>query len=120
MSRQHILQKELEQVTNLNKSVDALIESVKKAGDDISTVKTASDSAGGLLEDWIKILNQANFAQNALEDPQWKGSLDEDTIDENNADLAQVDKLQAELDSLNAQNDLLRQKLDSQPDRRRR
>lgn len=118
MSRQTALQKELEQVTSLNKTVDALLETIEKTGNDIGTIKNATYSSGGLLEDWIKILNQANFAQNALADPQWKDPVDEDAPQD--SDIAQAQKLQAELDALNKQNDSLRQRIQAPAEKRRR
>lgn len=112
MSRQLALEKELSQVKSLNRTIDILIESVASAKLNIAETKSATDSAGALLEDWIKILNQTAFVRNALQDARWKG-LNEEA--ENGADegLEQVAQLQAELEALEEQNTRLQSQLDS-------
>ena len=65
-------------MTNLNKTVDSLLETIRTTQQNIATTKSATDSTSALLEDWIRILNQTSFANNALQNPLWEGSKDED------------------------------------------
>lgn len=112
MSRQIALEKELEQVTNLNAMVDNLLTTIRKSQLNIATTKTATDSTSALLEDWIKILNQTRFASNALQDPRWEGPRDDDTDVNNDKDLAQEAQLEAELRALEDENAKLQGRLD--------
>lgn len=100
------------QVKSLNKTIDALTETVVSAKKNIAKTKSTTDSAGALLEDWIKILNQTSFARNALQDSRWKGPI-EDNEDEGDEVLVQVDQLTSELEALEEQNRKLQAQLDS-------
>lgn len=113
MSRQVTLEKELEQVTSLNKAVDSLLATIRTTQQDISTTKNATDSTSALLEDWIRILNQTTFANNALQNPLWEGVKDEDIEDQNDLILQQEDHLEAELKVLEQENQKLQAKLES-------
>lgn len=112
MSRQLALEKELQQVKSLNKTVDTLLDTISSAQTNIAETKSATDSAGSLLEDWIKILNQTAFVRSALEDSRWKGQNDEN--DEGADETAvQAADLEAELKALEDQNKKLQGQIDS-------
>lgn len=113
MSRQTTLEKELEQVTSLNKAVDSLLDTIRTAQQGISTTKNATDSTSALLEDWIRILNQTTFANNALQNPLWEGVKDEDVEDQNEHFALQEKNLEAELTVLEQENRKLQAKLES-------
>lgn len=119
MSRQLTLEKELEQVSSLNKAVDSLLATIRTTQKDIATTKNATDSTSALLEDWIRILNQTTFANNALQNPLWEGAKDEDLEDQNEHILSQENQLEAELKVLEQENQRLQAKLESlhQPSR---
>ncbi|EEQ38417.1 putative cytochrome B pre-mRNA-processing protein [Clavispora lusitaniae] len=111
MSRQQTLERELEQVTNLNKTVDSLLETIRTTQQNIATTKSATDSTSALLEDWIRILNQTSFANNALQNPLWEGSKDEDIEEENLYVLQREKQLEAELKVLEQENQKLEARL---------
>lgn len=113
MSRQLTLEKELEQVTSLNKAVDSLLGTIRTTQQDIATTKNATDSTSALLEDWIRILNQTTFANNALQNPLWEGVKDEDIEDQNEHILLQEKQLEAELKVLEQENQKLQTRLES-------
>lgn len=114
MSRQAALRKELEQLEQLNRTVDVLIETVRKAHGDISSTKAASDSTSALLEDWIKIISQARFTSEALRDPSWEGlNLQSDRQEQ----AAQEAALLAELEAIELENKRLAEKLLASPGR---
>ncbi|PVH16097.1 uncharacterized protein CXQ87_003961 [Candidozyma duobushaemuli] len=112
MSRQLALEKELQQVKSLNKTVDTLLETISNAQTNIADTKSATDSAGALLEDWIKILNQTAFVKNALQDSRWKGQH-EDQVEGVDETAAQTADLEAELKALEDQNKKLQSQIDS-------
>lgn len=112
MSRQLALEKELQQVKSLNKTVDMLLETISSAQTKIAETKSATDSAGSLLEDWIKILNQTAFVRSALEDSRWKGQNDENDEGADETALQAAD-LEAELKALEDQNKKLQGQIDS-------
>lgn len=112
MSRQLALEKELQQVKSLNKTVDTLLETISNAQTNIADTKSATDSAGALLEDWIKILNQTAFVKNALQDSRWKGQ-NEDQVEGADETAAQTADLEAELKTLEDQNKKLQSQIDS-------
>lgn len=112
MSRQLALEKELQQVKSLNKTVDMLLDTISSAQTNIAETKSATDSAGSLLEDWIKILNQTAFVRSALEDSRWKGQNDENDEGADETALQAAD-LEAELKALEDQNKKLQGQIDS-------
>ncbi|PVH21585.1 hypothetical protein CXQ85_000567 [Candidozyma haemuli] len=112
MSRQLALEKELQQVRSLNNTIDTLLETVSNAQNNIAETKSATDSAGALLEDWIRILNQTAFVRNALQDTRWKGS-NEETDEGADEATTQATELEAELKSLEDQNKKLQSQIDS-------
>lgn len=99
------LQKELEQVKNLNSTVDLLIDTARNTRSKILTLKGATNSTSALLEDWIRILNQTQFTRSVLEDPQWKGP-DGDEFDHETY-LKKEAELEAELRAIEADNEKL-------------
>lgn len=104
MSRQS-LEAELEHLKKLNTTVDLLLDTVKNTLTKIHTIKGATDSTAVLLDDWIRILNQTQFTQAVLNDPNWQGpeSDDVDTIDYSLREAA----LEAELREIEAENERL-------------
>lgn len=110
MSREESLQKELSQLVSLNSMADQLLDTIKKTQNNIFTSKRATDSTSALLEDWIKILNQTKFVNDALDDPSWTGPNDAEVAETNNS---QEVSLTAELRALEKENESLQLRLDS-------
>lgn len=110
MSRQATLEKELLQLTDLNKMADLLLETINKTQQNIASSKSSTDSTSALLESWIKILNQSKFVSDLLEDPSWKGGVD---IEASNGLDSEEAKLNAELQALEKENSTLQRRLDS-------
>lgn len=104
MSRQS-LEAELEHLQKLNSTVDLLLDTVKNTLTKIHTIKGATDSTAVLLDDWIRILNQTQFTQAVLQDPQWQGpeSEDPESVDYTLREAA----LEAELREIELENDRL-------------
>ncbi|KAM9902759.1 hypothetical protein OXX69_008180 [Metschnikowia pulcherrima] len=106
MSRELSLERELEQLNALNQSVDSLLSAVTRVSENVNAAKSSTDNSAALLEDWISILNQTRFANNALRNPQWKGTLD-DTEDEMDSVSRKRAQLEAELLAVEAENERL-------------
>lgn len=104
MSRQS-LEAELEHLKELNTTVDLLLDTVRSTLTKIHTIKGATDSTAVLLDDWIRILNQTQFTQAVLKDPQWQGpeSDDVEPVDYSRREAT----LEAELREIEAENDRL-------------
>lgn len=91
--------------------MDLLLDTVKDVLTKIHTVKSATDSTGVLLEDWIRILNQTKFTSSVLKDPQWTGP-EEENVDSEAYNQREAD-LQAELHEIEAENERLVSNLNS-------
>lgn len=115
MSREQTLADELEHLKSLNSAVETLLQTVKKALGDVQATKKASENASSLIEDWVKILNQAKFTSTALKDPLWLGP---DEPSSNKELQLQEARLRAELQAIEAENEALAQ--DRSPTRKRR
>lgn len=110
MSRQATLERELDQLNDLNNMADHLLETIKKTQQNIASSKSATDSTSALLENWIKILNQSKFVADLLEDPSWKGAVDVESSQGLDSEEA---KLNSELQALEKENSILQRRLDS-------
>lgn len=110
MSRQATLEKELEQLNDLNIMADQLLDTIKKTQRNITSSKSATDSTSALLENWIKILNQSKFVGDVLEDPSWTGAVD---VESSQGLDTEVARLNAELQALEKENSAIQRRLDS-------
>lgn len=73
--RQLALEKELAQLTNVNSTIDSLLESIQKSQININKTKQSTDHTSKLLEDWIRILSQTEFTNQILNNPKWDGKF---------------------------------------------
>lgn len=110
MSRQATLEKELEQLNDLNIMADQLLDTIKKTQRNITSSKSATDNTSALLENWIKILNQSKFVGDVLEDPSWTGAVD---VESSQGLDTEVARLNAELQALEKENSAIQRRLDS-------
>lgn len=105
MSSKHqiALERELQQLTAINSTIDNLIATVKTTQKNILKAKESTDNSGKLLEEWIKILSQTTFTNKVFSDPDWKGLMD-DSKDAYSVKVAKEEALLQELKLLNSEN----------------
>ncbi|KAF2007084.1 hypothetical protein P154DRAFT_529466 [Amniculicola lignicola CBS 123094] len=91
-SREAELRRELENVRNVNKVIEGVVESLQKAKDNMGTVSRTVHNASTLLQTWTRILSQTEHNQRLILNPQWQG------VNQDLADM-QNDELQRQNDS---------------------
>lgn len=105
MSSKHqlALEKELLQLTAINSTVESVISTVRITQKNILKAKVATDHSGKLLEEWIKILSQADFTNRVFSDPDWNGLI-EDARGGYSLKMGVREDLRQELLELNSEN----------------
>ncbi|KAI5290535.1 hypothetical protein KEM54_001260 [Ascosphaera aggregata] len=73
-SREAALHYELETVRSVNQVIEGVLESLKRARSNMSTVSQTVDSASTLLNTWTRILAQTEQNQRLILDPNWHGA----------------------------------------------
>lgn len=81
MSRQIALERELEQLTQINKVIGDVITTISKTGDNIGTANESIENTNQLLNQWIRILSQANYTKDIINNGSWQGENDNDDIE---------------------------------------
>ncbi|KAK6463617.1 DASH complex subunit Duo1-domain-containing protein [Scheffersomyces coipomensis] len=128
-SRQLALERELAQLNRINSTIANLIQTIKFTNNNINKLNDASESTHTLLDQWIRILSQTNFTHDVINDKVWKGVTpkgdtegidgEDDDGDDDEEDDDFDDKLQLEqellkqLQSFDAENDKLEQRIES-------
>ncbi|KAF2687276.1 hypothetical protein K458DRAFT_386103 [Lentithecium fluviatile CBS 122367] len=79
-AREAALRKELESVRNVNKVIEAVVDSLQKAKDNMETVSRTVHNASTLLQTWTRILSQTEHNQRLILNPQWQGAT-QDLVD---------------------------------------
>ncbi|KAF2178826.1 hypothetical protein K469DRAFT_598180 [Zopfia rhizophila CBS 207.26] len=85
-AREAALRKELENVRNVNKVIEGVVESLQKARNNMDTVSRTVHNASTLLHTWTRILSQTEHNQRLILNPQWQGAT-QDLIDIQNEEI---------------------------------
>ncbi|CUM67219.1 uncharacterized protein PRCAT00004912001 [Priceomyces carsonii] len=83
-NRQLALERELSQLSKINDTVSNLIDAIKTTSSNIQQTNRATQNTKTLLNQWIRILSQANFTNEIINDDNWNGkniSVTEDEIE---------------------------------------
>lgn len=72
-NRAKALEHELDQLEQINSTIDNVIESMDATSSHLDTINTTSQSTNKLLDLWIKILSQTSYTTKLLSDKNWKG-----------------------------------------------
>ncbi|CCH47087.1 DASH complex subunit [Wickerhamomyces ciferrii] len=72
--RNEALQHELQQLEQINSTIDGVLGSFHKASSDLDKVLHATESTDKLLDIWIRILSQTSYTTKLLSDKNWKGT----------------------------------------------
>lgn len=109
-TRQLALERELEQLININSVVGSLIDTIRVTQRNIVRTNEATQSTDKLLDQWIRILSQAKFTREVLQNVNWDGSpeSEDDNVD---LKLQEEQSLLNELNQLTQENKLLSDKL---------
>lgn len=100
MSRQIALERELEQLTQINKVIGDVITTISKTGDNIGTANESIENTNQLLNQWIRILSQANYTKDIINNGSWQGENENDNIES---------KLQHEQELIEQVNELMKE-----------
>lgn len=105
------LEKELEQLVSINEAVGAIIKTIKKTQGNLKKIDESTENADKLLTQWIRILSQANFTKETLQNPHWNGNIDleDDSLD---AKLTREQELIEEAHQLDRDNSELEKALE--------
>ncbi|ORY14834.1 DASH complex subunit Duo1-domain-containing protein [Clohesyomyces aquaticus] len=85
-AREAALRKELENVRNINRVIEGVVESLEKAKNNMNTVSRTVHNASTLLHTWTRILSQTEHNQRLILNPQWQGAS-QDLVDSQNEEL---------------------------------
>ncbi|KAF2464722.1 uncharacterized protein BDR25DRAFT_271360 [Lindgomyces ingoldianus] len=85
-AREVALRKELENVRNVNKVIEGVVESLQKANNNMDTVSRTVHNASTLLHTWTRILSQTEHNQRLILNPQWQGAT-QDLVDIQNEEI---------------------------------
>lgn len=77
------LRQELADVRKVNESIEGVIDSLKKAKQNMGTVNNTVAAASSLLNTWTRILSQTEHNQRLILDPEWQGASQDITDMEN-------------------------------------
>lgn len=72
-NRAKALEHELDQLEQINSTIDNVISSMDATSSHIDTFISTTDSTDKLLDLWIKILSQTSYTTALLNDKSWKG-----------------------------------------------
>ncbi|KAL7662907.1 DASH complex subunit DUO1 [[Candida] zeylanoides] len=106
LARQLALEKELKQLTAINKTVATLIATIQVTSADISKTNQTTHHTDKLLDKWIKILSQTHFTQRIISKPHWTGTSGisdeelESKIQEERTLLNSLEEMEAENEQL--------------------
>ncbi|KAF2745480.1 hypothetical protein M011DRAFT_406597 [Sporormia fimetaria CBS 119925] len=85
-AREAQLRQELQSVRDVNKVIEGVVESLKKARDNMDTVSQTVHNASTLLQTWTRILSQTEHNQRLILNPQWQGAS-QDLVDVQNEEV---------------------------------
>lgn len=68
------LRQELADVRKVNEAIEGVVESLRKAKQNMGTVDNTVTAASSLLNMWTRILSQTEHNQRLILDPEWQGA----------------------------------------------
>ncbi|PHH74991.1 hypothetical protein CDD80_2714 [Ophiocordyceps camponoti-rufipedis] len=77
VDRDAALQRELEGVRGINKSIEAVLATLSRSGDNMEVVSKTVSNASSLLNTWTRILSQTEHNQRLILHPSWKGATED-------------------------------------------
>ncbi|CAH6721732.1 hypothetical protein CLIB1444_07S01178 [[Candida] jaroonii] len=104
MSRQIALEKELEQIKQINQVVGKVVSTVKKAHTDIIKSNESIENTNKLVNKWIDILSQSDYTKHRIQNYY----QDDDVVQEK---LQKEQEMMKELERLKKENEELTRKL---------
>lgn len=119
MSRQEALDKELQQLKQINHIVGDIITSVRTTHENLGTTNESMENTNKLVDQWIRILSQADYTKEMLLNLDWQG--DDDINQKIDDKLEKEKELQQVIDNLVRENTQLTNKLaEKRPDVKKR
>ncbi|RDA92483.1 hypothetical protein CP533_6427 [Ophiocordyceps camponoti-saundersi (nom. inval.)] len=77
VDRDAALRKELEGVRGINRSIEAVLATLARSGENMEVVSETVSNASTLLDTWTRILSQTEHNQRLILHPSWKGATED-------------------------------------------
>lgn len=113
------MERELEQVTQINAIIGKLIGSIEKTNSDIEANNETIEHTNKLLNQWIRILSQTNYTRDLINQLNQKPNNDDIDLDINEKEQS-ITQLNQTLQRLKQENSQLLNSVENEPKRRKR
>ncbi|PFH62378.1 hypothetical protein XA68_13817 [Ophiocordyceps unilateralis] len=77
IDRDATLQRELESVRGINRSIEAVLATLGRSSENMEVVSKTVSNASALLNTWTRILSQTEHNQRLILHPSWKGATED-------------------------------------------